>query len=393
MTPVDTLGEPVTVVDTLGEPVVLINEDGTPAFLAYSAKTYLGGVAPYHWLDFINNRALYAGADVGNVTQATGYSFSRASEGYYTNADGTLTSFASGALRRGDRGVLIEGARTNLLVRSQEFDNAGWTKTNSTVTADSTAAPDGTMTADTLTDNATIGFHEMTQSVAFTSGTSYALSGFFKAGTASLVQLTFGAAAFSGLGYANFDLSAGTVAATGGTLVSSGIRALANGWYFCFIVATATATTSAVSSIIRINSSSATRAPSYSGSSTTIFVWQADVQAGAFPSSPIVTVAAAATRASDVLTYTVNTTAQINAAVAGQAELVTNGDFSNGTTGWSITGAWAEVGGQFVKTGASNATASQAILTVGKYYAITVNVVALSGQFLVYSGASTARTI
>jgi hypothetical protein len=276
--------------------------------LLSQATAYLGGVTPYHYADYITNRMLYAGADVGTVAGGTGYSFTRASDGYYENADGTLTLFGSGALRRGDRGVLIEGSRTNLLLRSQEFDNASWTKTNSTVTADSTAAPDGTITADTLTDNATIGFHEVTQSVAFTSGTSYALSGFFKAGTASLVQLTFGLAAFSGAGYANFDLSAGTVAATGGTLVSSGIRALANGWYFCFIVATATATTSAVSSIIRINSSSATRAPSYSGSSTTIFVWQADLQAGAFPSSPIVTVAASATRAADSLSYTAGVT-------------------------------------------------------------------------------------
>jgi hypothetical protein len=152
MTPVDTLGEPVTVVDALGEPVVLINEDGTPAFLAYSAKTYLGGVEPYHYADFINNRMLYAGADVGTVAGGTGYSFTRASDGYYTNSDGTLTLFGSGALRRGDRGVLIEGARTNLLLRSQEFDNAAWLKGGSAaVTANTQIAPDGTLTADTVT--------------------------------------------------------------------------------------------------------------------------------------------------------------------------------------------------------------------------------------------------
>src|SRR3990167_3531695 len=42
----------------------------------------------------------------------------------------------------------------NLQIRSQEFSNVAWTKNESTVTADTTIAPDGTLTADTITDNA-----------------------------------------------------------------------------------------------------------------------------------------------------------------------------------------------------------------------------------------------
>jgi len=75
------------------------------------------------------------------------------------------------------------------------------------------------------------------------------------------------------------------------------------------------------------------------------------------------------------------------------SELVTNGNFSNGTTGWTIAGAWAESGGQFVKTGGSTATASQVILTVGKFYRITVSVTAVSGALLVYAGSSNASII
>jgi hypothetical protein len=91
---------------------------GGSASLLDEATSALGGVAPYHFLDFITNRALYASVDVGNVTQATGYTFTRASVGSYRNADGTTTQFSSGQLRRGDRGVLIEGARTNLFLNS-----------------------------------------------------------------------------------------------------------------------------------------------------------------------------------------------------------------------------------------------------------------------------------
>ena len=45
---------------------------------------------------------------------------------------------------------LIEKVRTNLVLQSQTFDNASWVKSNITVTANSTNAPDGTATADTI---------------------------------------------------------------------------------------------------------------------------------------------------------------------------------------------------------------------------------------------------
>jgi hypothetical protein len=299
MTPVDTLGEPVTVVDALGEPVVLINEDGTPAFLAYSAKTYLGGVAPYHWLDFINNRALYASVDVGNVTQATGYSFTRASDGYYTNSDGTLTLFGSGALRRGDRGVLIEGSRTNLLVRSQEFDDAAWGKPNATVTANATTAPDGTLTADRVTFTAPTSTNSVSQNVTVAAG-AYTASVFLKYVNTQWVQLFYPSSQFTG-GVANFDLINGVIGSTvSGTAT---ITALGNGWYRCGLTRTSAGAGSvAVCQTVPVSSGAAGRFGSEVAGSYDI--WQADFEAGSFPSSPIVTTTASATRAADVLTYT-----------------------------------------------------------------------------------------
>lgn len=46
--------------------------------------------------------------------------------------------------------LLVEGTSTNLQIRSEEFDNAAWTKTNITVTANDTISPDGTENADKL---------------------------------------------------------------------------------------------------------------------------------------------------------------------------------------------------------------------------------------------------
>jgi hypothetical protein len=200
MTPVDTLGEPVTVVDTLGEPVVLINEDGTPAFLAYSAKTYLGGVAPYHWLDFINNRALYAGADVGNVTQATGYSFTRASQGYYTNSDGTLTLFGY-----------------NLLTWSEDFSNAAWTKSNTTAGVD------------TITASSTGASREVNRGFTSTSGTPYTFSLELKQGNTAQSDFAIidqGVAVYRG----RLTYATGAVTAVSGSPALT-VLALSGGWF------------------------------------------------------------------------------------------------------------------------------------------------------------------
>ena len=52
------------------------------------------------------------------------------------------------------RGYLSESATTNRCLQSEVFDNASWAKSNVTVSANSTTAPDGTTTADTLTASA-----------------------------------------------------------------------------------------------------------------------------------------------------------------------------------------------------------------------------------------------
>lgn len=61
-----------------------------------------------------------------------------------------LVSLASGIPRVGPLGLLVESAATNLLLQSQSLDNAAWTATAATVTADALIAPNGTLTAETV---------------------------------------------------------------------------------------------------------------------------------------------------------------------------------------------------------------------------------------------------
>ena len=53
--------------------------------------------------------------------------------------------------------LLLEPQRTNLAIFSEQFDNSNWTKTNTTVTANTTVSPDGYTNADTIAFTATAG--------------------------------------------------------------------------------------------------------------------------------------------------------------------------------------------------------------------------------------------
>lgn len=90
------------------------------------------------------------------------------------------------------QGTTTEGARTNLLTYSEQFDNAAWTKSNVTITPNTTAGPDGDITADTLatTVGALPGAYQVV-TVAASSTNDYYGSVFAKKSTSSKVKLDF----------------------------------------------------------------------------------------------------------------------------------------------------------------------------------------------------------
>lgn len=129
----------------------------------------------------VGGLTLSTGLDLlDNVTGAliAGTTFTRASTATYYNAAGTMVSAAintarydyqaafTGGVSGTFRGLLIESQKTNAALRSQEFDNASWTKTNVTATADQAADPFGTSLADTL--SATLANGTVQQAVATT---------------------------------------------------------------------------------------------------------------------------------------------------------------------------------------------------------------------------------
>jgi hypothetical protein len=186
-------------------------------------------------------------------------------------------------------------SRTNLLLRSEEFDNASWNSAAGarTITPNSVAAPDGLLTADTFAADGTTNAHFVSQSLTL-SAVPYAYSVFAKAGTNNFLQLrTFNA--FGGM-WANFDLATGVVGTVGfvsGAAPTSSIQAYPNGWYRCTMLFTPTATTSSVAAYI-VNSASAGGSLANS-LSTTLYLWGAQLETGSTATAYIPTTTAAVT--------------------------------------------------------------------------------------------------
>lgn len=205
------------------------------------------------------------------------------------------------------RGLLVEEARINVVVGSEEFGGS-WTKTNTTIADNTTASPGGTNTADTFAETTANATHSMFASAAtnVTSGVTYTQSVFIKAGTISVIQLTFGGAQFGTDAFANYDVANGIIG-TVGSAATARIKPYKNGFYRLELTATATATTTSAPGVIVFcnNNLSSGRAPSYAGSTASnVFVWGGQFETGAFATSYIPTTTTAVTRNADVATIT-----------------------------------------------------------------------------------------
>jgi hypothetical protein len=200
-----------------------------------------------------------------------------------TSIGATTPSTVNATTITGQTGVL-RGTGQNLVLFSEQFDNGNWSKTNVTVSANVTTAPDGTSTADSLIETVANASHYVDSSlVAIISGAQYVFSVYAKKGDGAtapdVFQITY-TAGFAGTAYANFAISgasAGTVTATG---VTASITNVGNGWYRCSMVATANSSTNGELVVALVNNNPvAGRVASYTGSTTSnIFIWGAQFE-------------------------------------------------------------------------------------------------------------------
>src|SRR5262249_8596564 len=80
---------------------------------------------------------------------------------YRTLQAGYFTELAHASL---SRCALVDNG-PNALLYSDQFDNAAWTKSGCSISANAATAPDGTMTADRIVENSSTSAHLVTQAI------------------------------------------------------------------------------------------------------------------------------------------------------------------------------------------------------------------------------------
>jgi hypothetical protein len=211
-----------------------------------------------------------------------------------TDGSGDLDFTRASDATRVNSAGLIEKVRTNLLTYSEEFDNAAWGKIGSTITANATAAPDGTTTADSNIESAALDEHGVSQVCAISSGLN-TISISVKANSRTRCRIGFANSSFGGMTaaqrFAYFDVSTGTVVQniSGGfsTIVSEG-----NGWYRCSVSQNLIAGDAAGAvQLLFIDSGVNTF---YTGNGTSgLFLWGAQIETGDIATDYIPTTTAA----------------------------------------------------------------------------------------------------
>jgi hypothetical protein len=277
--------------------------------IIYSSNSATAGIIPS--FTGTNRTALVWGAQLEARDTVTAYTptTTQAITNYIPTlltAPSNVARFDHNPVTGESLGLLVEEQRTNLVTYSEEFDNAAWgVKSNSSITANTLVSPDGTLSGDKLVENTASGQHWVggNTGATITSGVSYTISVYAKQAERGYFQFYGDAGGGRLTTGAVFNLTNGTVYSTVSGATSS-ITSVGNGWYRCSVTATASSTGSSYLYIgLRQNSSPAT--DSYTGDGYSgIYIWGAQLEAGAFPTSYIKTQASQVTRSADSASMT-----------------------------------------------------------------------------------------
>lgn len=150
-----------------------------------------------------------------------------------SDGSGDLSVTRATTATRVNSAGLVELVPYNLVQYSEDFSNAAWSKYQLSITSNNTVAPDGTMTADKITQTGAFAGSFYVYPFEYTNG-KYTASCYFKKGTGNtaIIEGNPSTGSFSIL--YNLDTEIITPAGTG--YVSSNIENLGNDWYRCSVV-------------------------------------------------------------------------------------------------------------------------------------------------------------
>ena len=164
--------------------------------------------------------AVYERVSIGSLAQGAvppGYTFTRSTAALYVDSDG-----------------LLKWSAHNLLTYSEDWSNAAWVKSGSTINANAATAPDGTTTADEFVETADSSAHQLGHA-ASVGARVYTYSCYVKKrATRHWVRLMVydGGATFTA---AYFDLDTGLTGTVDSPATAS-MESVGDGWYRCTMV-------------------------------------------------------------------------------------------------------------------------------------------------------------
>jgi len=197
-------------------------------------------------------------------------------------------------------GALTEEASTNVILRSEELDNASWGKLELTVTANAVKAPDNTRSADTLTPSTNASSHQVSQAPTLTANTKVTISICGRANGYSFIRIAPTDKA-GGTVNSYFNVSTGQLGTIGSGHTNK-ITDVGNGFFRCELtydtLSGATATT------IRIAVSENDNISSFAGDGVSgVHAWGVQVEEIPVATSYIRTEGSPVSRVDDDLTF------------------------------------------------------------------------------------------
>ena len=365
---------------------ISLNNTATPTYGTYGLQTWTatGTETVYLWGAQLEQRSSVTAYQVTTTVAITNYI------PVLLTQQSNEARFDHNPTTRESLGLLIEQQSTNLNLYSSAPSN--WTSSGMTVTNNQNIAPDGTQTA-AFCQGTNSGVAQFQFQYDYgVAGTAQAFTLYVKAGTSTTFIIYETISAYR----VTYDLVAGTATVVSGT-VTAYITPVGNGW---FRLGWAMATKPGQYSYPRFGIGT-----TYNGvaSSLNFYVWGAQYEVLAFPTSYIPTVASQVTRSADSASMTgANFSSWFSAnqgTLYAEASVTALG---TGTGGSDIAGITNSAGSGleiYRSTGLSttqgyigSGTSSATTITANTFYKYAINYTTTTGSFVVSGGSVASIT-
>lgn len=266
-----------------------------PRGTAKSIKFTLHGFRLEVWFDGIK------------VISITDTDFTGGGVGLYSGST-VVSRYLDFTVYYAQQGAQVEVGATNILLYGQQLDNAAWAQANISISANSTLAPDGATTADTLTDSnaAAVGYTTQSKAIANDS-TSRTASIYIKKDTdetrfpALCLFLTGGTTIVQIAAQINTKTGATAARLSVGTVVINPVEQIGDYWKLS-VTATNNSTGNISADTYVIPADGTVFGTQSAAATGSAIFWQADLINLPYPTTPIVTTSASATRNAETMT-------------------------------------------------------------------------------------------